>query len=329
MSILDLLLGQPQNSMVQNNTPGINPAAPNPFESLSGGRKGGILNNRLLLNLMAGSGFSTMPDSPIGAFGRAALATQQQEQDERQLGIRERMLQQRIGTGTQSPAAVREFEFFESLGNPDKPDEISEAQKRYLAVRRAQQIEDIPGVGLSRVLPGGVETITPEPTIQAGLGDRAEASEAGTQRAAIAAIPERARAQDLAETAQQLPKQTDEVERFSREGEAFIRQLESGELDTGFFIGQFPAISTEAQLFEVFSGDQVLEKISSATFGALSEGEREFLRTTVTSRDKTPAANIAIIRRKIDILSKAEARSREKLGLSNDDFSGFSIVPPQ
>lgn len=97
MSILDLLLGQPQNSMVQNNTPGINPAAPNPFESLSGGRKGGILNNRLLLNLMAGSGFSTMPDSPIGAFGRAALATQQQESQSGIADLNRQLIESQIG----------------------------------------------------------------------------------------------------------------------------------------------------------------------------------------------------------------------------------------
>ena len=166
------------------------------------------------------------------------------------------------------------------MGDPDNPEKLTDAQRRYLSVKRAQQIEDIPGLGTVSILPDGPKVLTDESTITGGLEGRAEASERGKQDAITAAIPGRAEVTARTEAEQNLPQQSDEVARFSREGEEFIRKLESGELDTGFFIGQFPAVTTDAQLFEVFSGDQVLEKISSATFGALSEGEREFLRST-------------------------------------------------
>jgi len=97
MSPLELIFGKPQNQTVQNNTPGINPAAPNPFEILGGGRKGGILNNPLLMNMLAQSGYSTMPTSPLGEFGKAMVATQQQERQAGMNDLQRRFIESQIG----------------------------------------------------------------------------------------------------------------------------------------------------------------------------------------------------------------------------------------
>ena len=78
--------------------------------------------------------------------------------------------------------------------------------------------------------------------------------------------------------------------------------MENDEFDTGPIVGRFPALTTEGQEFAVFSGEGIIDKISSATFGQLSEGEREFLQSTVPSRDKTEEANKRIIERRIQIL---------------------------
>ncbi|MEM6484632.1 MAG: hypothetical protein AAF662_06565 [Pseudomonadota bacterium] len=60
------------------------------------GKPGGAF----LMNLLAQSGYSTMPDSPLGAVGRAQIGAQQQMQQNRLLNMDERQLdlrQQEIG----------------------------------------------------------------------------------------------------------------------------------------------------------------------------------------------------------------------------------------
>ena len=352
-NFIDMILGRSQNptlaeSLLSRNiqglpdadrfrTPGINPnaeplpTAPTGQPSL-GSRIGGGLNKldnfigsdggSFLLNLLAQQGFSTTPGSKLGAIGRAGLATQQQKSQREQNKLRDDLLRARLKLQgeSQDPAAVREFEFFEKLSEEEK--------KRYLAVKRAQTVRDVPGAGLGTINPltGGLDSVVPEETIQEGLGGRAGAAEAAEQAAITGAIPDQARARSevkrVLEAEADLPEVSDKTARVVEQGQEIIRQLESGELDTGFFRGQLPALTTNEQLFEVFSGDQVLEKISQATFGALSEGEREFLRTTVSSRTKTPEANIKIIKDKIALLQEAERRVRNRAGQENViDFS--------
>lgn len=72
------------------------------------------------------------------------------------------------------PNAVREFQYFQSLSPKE--------QETYLKVKRAQQIDNVPGAGLGATNPltNSFETIVPEQTIVSGTGDRASASAAGT-----------------------------------------------------------------------------------------------------------------------------------------------------
>ncbi|MEM8714166.1 MAG: hypothetical protein AAGE92_00070 [Cyanobacteria bacterium P01_G01_bin.4] len=274
--------------------------------------KGGIF----LANALAQSGYGTMPDSPLGAVGRAQLATQQQVQQQENDKVRNAFLEQRLGVGNRAPAApsaVREFQFFNGLSDEEK--------QAYLRVKRASQVKQIPGLGAVDLnTPGGdPRTLIDQGGIVDARANEAGAIEAARQGAITSAIPgqvqARADAQRVVEGARELEGAEAKTQQFIDDAEGFIEQLESGELRTGPLRGQLPAFSTEAQLFDAWSGEQVLDRISEATFGALSEGEREFLRRTVTNRTNTPEANIRLIERKIEILRKAEARARRRAGV--------------
>lgn len=146
----------------------------------------------LLMNLLAQQGYSTMPQSPLGAIGRASLATQEQD-------LKRKLLEARmLGSDVAAPSSVREFEFFEGLG--------PEAQRRYLSVKRAQQLENIPGAGFGSVgAEGEFNPIIGEDTIVGGLTSRAGASEAGKQGAITEAIPGQVAARSEAEALAGLP----------------------------------------------------------------------------------------------------------------------------
>lgn len=59
----------------------------------------------MLLNLLAQEGFSTTPQSPLGAIGRAGLATQQQQQGQQQADLQRRLIEAQIGlTNTRASA---------------------------------------------------------------------------------------------------------------------------------------------------------------------------------------------------------------------------------
>lgn len=63
------------------------------------------------MNLLSQSGYSTMPQSPFGAIGRAGLMTQQQAQQRDALDLQRRLIESRIaGGGELTPAGLREFE---------------------------------------------------------------------------------------------------------------------------------------------------------------------------------------------------------------------------
>lgn len=148
-----------------------------------------------LMNLLAQSGYSTMPDSPLGAVGRAQLATRQQGIEQQQLDQRSqlndaqvRLIESRIGANNRlggtvtDPSAVREFKFVEGL--------TPEQRERYMLVKRAGQFFDTPGAGRQRATANGqFETVVPEEQMLTGMQNRAAATEAGRQSAITGAIP--------------------------------------------------------------------------------------------------------------------------------------------
>jgi hypothetical protein len=189
------------------------------------------------------------------------------------------------------------------------------------------QIIDMPGIGQVRFDPvqGTLTQVNPEDVIRTAGADREGAKERSRQDAEIDAIIKRAETNELAKNLLTVPEKVASTQAFLDEGRAHIERLKSGELSTGPIRGQLPAFTTNEQLFEAYSGAQILDQISSVTLGALSEGEMEFLKTTVSGRTRTEEANIDIIQRKIDTIEAANQRALAKLERSDDEFEGFSI----
>lgn len=76
--------------------------------------------NRMLFNLLAQSGYSTVPGSPLGAIGRAALLTQEQDREDRKLDLSSQLMRTRFG-GNTTPAGQREFEALVQAAREDNP----------------------------------------------------------------------------------------------------------------------------------------------------------------------------------------------------------------
>ena len=93
--LLDMLLGQDQKI----GTPGINPAAPDPRVSAPNKIDNFLTSpgGSLLMNLIAQSGYSTIPQSPGASIGRALLATQQQGQERGKNKLTEDLIRAKIG----------------------------------------------------------------------------------------------------------------------------------------------------------------------------------------------------------------------------------------
>ena len=176
----------------------------------------------LLMNLIAQSGYSPIPQSPGASIGRALIAMQEQKQTRRLVdarvggaGIkspfglidRAKYTKESVAefeeTGRQSDLVLREvskvssdqsrFEFFESLD--------PEQKRAFRALQRAAPRPiNLPGAGLGTVDPASLEFLesVPESVIQQGLGDRKEAESGGSVRGSST----EQRIQDLPKTVQ-------------------------------------------------------------------------------------------------------------------------------
>lgn len=104
--------------------------------------------------------------------------------------------------------------------------------------------------------------------------------------------------------------------------QSLLDDLESGKYeDKGFFgddfgkvRGRFPPLTPEGESFDALAGQNIIDLISSATFGALSEGERKFLASTVPSRTNTVEGNKDIVRRRLDILRQKRSVAASRAG---------------
>lgn len=123
-SVLDMLIrGMPNGGPgldPRYMTPGINGGAPDHRKAVKppglGERIGqgfnkldSVMNSdggSFLLNLLAQSGYSTMPDSPLGAIGRAGLATQQQKRAAGVSDLQRQLIESQIGLNKSKAEAV-------------------------------------------------------------------------------------------------------------------------------------------------------------------------------------------------------------------------------
>jgi hypothetical protein len=119
--------------------------------------------------------------------------------------------------------------------------------------------------------------------------------------------------------------------------DSFRGQLERGELQTGPISQHFPAAiaqigsggsGADLEDFQAHSGDRIFNRIGEATFGALSEGEREFIRSTVEGRGTSEEGNIQIMDRKIFGARRARARFNEQ-ALERDIRSLDDLSPDE
>lgn len=310
MELLDLLLGQQKIG-----TPGINPNAPDPRPNKPMGQLDAFLQQpggSMLMNLLAQSGRSLTPGpSPLGAIGRAALTTQAQQQQRQRSGLENEFLRSQIGLNkakAELPSGgQRRVQSAQPLanGNIGYLDAFTgQVVDTGFKAGGKGQVIDMPGIG--QVIYDPVQQtlteVNPEEVIRTAGAERRGAEQRATSEA---------QADVTAEI--ELPGQIAKDQEFIEKGERFINMLESGELNTGPIVGQAPPLSTNAQLFQAFSGENVIQSISSATFGQLSEGERKFIETTNPSRKNTEAANIDIIKTKIEYIKRAQERARQRL----------------
>jgi hypothetical protein len=100
----------------------------------------------------------------------------------------------------------------------------------------------------------------------------------------------------------------DEILRTQR----LLTEFEQGKYQTGPLAGRLPAVRTAAQNLEREQGKDVIRNISSATFGALSEGEREFLRKLGISDTATEKSNIDYLQGRLRSLQVARERLKNR-----------------
>lgn len=97
----------------------------------------------------------------------------------------------------------------------------------------------------------------------------------------------------------------DEILRTQR----LLTEFEQGKYQTGPLAGRLPAVRTAAQDLRREQGKDVIRNISSTTFGALSEGEREFLREIGISETASEESNTNYLKERL----KSLQLSRERL----------------
>jgi len=205
----------------------------------------------------------------------------------------------------QSSAAIAEFNFVQNLS----PDEREE----FLRLKRRMSLIDVPGIGY----------VNPE-------SGQLWSSEEEIAKALAARKAEEKQQLGDVDRLRELPAEMDRDQQFVDNAKGFIQALKDGTLDTGFILGKFPAISTQGQLFEAFSGEKIIDQISQATFGALSKGEMDFLAKTAFGRGLDEKANIELLEETVSMIEGAMRRGAAELqrirGNEADEFEGFSIV---
>lgn len=200
--------------------------------------------------------------------------------------------------GASDPAAVREYQFYQQL--------TPEEQRQYLAVKRAQQVISQPGIGTGVLQADqSVAPVVTEAQTQQAIAERRRA-ESQARAEGTQAVQDRSR----------LPDQIARDEATIADIDMVIDAIESGQLQTGPIAGQFPALSDAAQKFDMITGKQIVNLISSATFGQLSEGERKFIAGIAASRKKNESVNLDELRQLRKLLKGASERARKKIGQS-------------
>jgi hypothetical protein len=212
----------------------------------------------------------------------------------------------------EAPAVIQEYNLYskqmQEAGRKPQPymDWLGDRAKTNVGAPY-QFIEYGGGTGLvNRTNPGDIRQISTatEETNAAAILKEAEA------RAAELA---KAQAGRDATFQEDLNVIDDEILRTQR----LLTEFRSGKYQTGPLSGRLPNVRTSAQDLSREQGRDTIKAISSATFGALSEGERGFLKELGVSETANEESNINMLDQRLQSLQRAKRRltTRDRLGV--------------
>lgn len=218
---------------------------------------------------------------------------------------------QRIGTvQAKDPASIQEYNLAKSQGYQGTFEQwiADRAQATVTMPYVPMTVGGVPGFG-NRQSGGFTPTSTlPEETDAAGRLKEAEA------RAAELAKAQAGRDANFQEDLNVID---DEILRTQR----LLSEFKSGKYQTGPLSGRLPNMRTAAQDLEREQGKDTIKAISSATFGALSEGERGFLKELGVSQTANEESNINMLERRLEELQRTKRRltTRARLGVGPNE----------
>lgn len=176
------------------------------------------------------------------------------------------------------------------------------------------------GLGvMQRTADGGV--LPPNMLTTPGQESDAAAERAAAERRSTELATEQAKREAAFETDMSVIE--DEIERTVR----LIGEFKGGVYQTGPLAGKLPAFRTAAQNLKREQGKDVVRNIGSATFGALSEGERGFLKDLGVSEDASEESNIAYLEEREKVLRRAKNRLRARPPLIQSPGAGARPDP--
>lgn len=284
-------------------------------------------------SLLANSGPQPGPRQGLGALvgqalqqGQAGAQGSIDAQLQREL-LRAKVADARRGpTGAQDPALVAEFKFAQANGykgsfqdyiqakQPQvrRPSAIQEAeyfgklspeqQKQYLEVKRAA------ATPFAQTNQGGATGAFDERTgafIPQVSPEQNQAAAAALKAAeAAAGATGKAEGERAATFQQDLNVIDDEILRTQR----LLTEFQQGKYQTGPIAGRLPNARTAAQDLNRESAKDTLKGISSATFGALSEGERKFLKELGVNESINEESNINLLQERLQGLQRTKER---------------------
>jgi hypothetical protein len=200
MNLLEQILGYHPGL----GTPGINPNAPDPRASVSPKPQNPmekLFGNPFLLNLLAQSGYSTMPQSSIGAIGRAGVATQQQQMEGAMAEMQRKLIESQILKNQRPPyvnqskpaASIQEYTLYSEQEKAAGREPISfEEYKTKFGGSQFITLPDGSVVQASRAFGSGGNSqsvVTPEQAAEATTSGEINKTKATEQADAIAALP--------------------------------------------------------------------------------------------------------------------------------------------
>jgi hypothetical protein len=214
---------------------------------------------------------------------------------------------QRIGTvQAKDPASIQEYNLAKSQGYKGTFEQWigDRAQATVTMPFVPMTVGGVPGFGNRQS--GG---FTPTSSLPEETDAAARLKEAEARAAELA----KAQAGRDATFQEDLNVIDDEILRTQR----LLSEFKAGKYQTGPLAGRLPNVRTAAQDLSREQGKDTIKAISSATFGALSEGERGFLKELGVSETANEESNINMLERRLEELQRTKRRlnTRERLGV--------------